>query len=201
MDSNSDVVRETLGQWGKWQRRSVLLIFLCKIPSCWCMAIIIFTAPSPRQVPFLCDSSASVADSTTFATSKHTNSHQLKLVYHPTLIEPNDKQFDIKYCDASIDLVDHAVRYNQTIDSSLWASDVNQMNVNVSLPCDSLRHRPFYYAKETVFDVLCSRNLVAAFTQFFHLFGVVSGGLIAMALMALYGCDFKYQFFFSLLII
>lgn len=193
MHSNNDLISETLGDWGKWQCRTVLLIFLCKIPACWCMAIIIFTAPSPQQVPIFC-SSNSIIQSSSNTTSNHGESddHALNLVMHPALIEPNDKQFDIDYCDVRSDLRAHNARYNRAryddqrgppADATTVA--VNDEHGNFSIPCDALSYRPFYHMKETRFDVLCSRNLVAAFTQFFHLFGVVSGGLIALSLMAL----------------
>lgn len=200
----TDIVGETLGDWGKWQFRTVLLIFLCKIPACFCMTIIIFTAPSPRQVTAPCflsgEANATMTSSTIANISesyrnqqRHGNyrhhSTQLTAVMHPTLIEPNDKQFDIDYCDARLDLRAHAAARHIDLpvpDSSFVDLIENVDGDNFTIPCDALTHRPFYDLKETTFDVLCSRNLVAAFTQFFHLFGVVSGGLIALMLMTLY---------------
>lgn len=42
-----DVVEQVNGSFGRWQLRTILLIFLCKIPSAWFTAIIIYTAPYP----------------------------------------------------------------------------------------------------------------------------------------------------------
>lgn len=45
-DSNmekGDLVGKINGNFGRWQLRTVLLIFLCKIPSSWFMACIIYT--------------------------------------------------------------------------------------------------------------------------------------------------------------
>lgn len=197
MHSKNDLISETLGNWGKWQCRTVLLIFLCKIPACWCMAIIIFTAPSPQQVPVFCSTTSTsiIASSSNTTSNLSESDHALNLVMHPVLIEPNDKQFDIDYCNVRADLRAHNSRYNRAryddhrwppIDASqLGATETVDEHGNFSIPCAALSYRPFYHLKETRFDVICSRNLVAAFTQFFHLFGVVSGGLIALSLMAL----------------
>lgn len=54
MQTKVDAVGQITGPWGKWQLRTVLLIFLCKIPSSWFMACIIFTAPAPRHGEFFC---------------------------------------------------------------------------------------------------------------------------------------------------
>jgi hypothetical protein len=49
-----DVIGNVCGPFGKWQLRTVLLIFLVKIPSSWFMACIIFTAPAPRSGEVYC---------------------------------------------------------------------------------------------------------------------------------------------------
>ncbi|XP_031635382.1 organic cation transporter-like protein isoform X2 [Contarinia nasturtii] len=41
-----DPVTKVLGNFGKFQLSAMLIIFLCKIPTSWFMAIIIFTAPA-----------------------------------------------------------------------------------------------------------------------------------------------------------
>lgn len=38
-----DIIGRINGEFGKWQFRTVLIIFLTKIPSAWFMACIIFT--------------------------------------------------------------------------------------------------------------------------------------------------------------
>lgn len=42
-----DPITKVLGNFGKWQLGAMLIIFLCKVPTSWFMAIIIFTAPAP----------------------------------------------------------------------------------------------------------------------------------------------------------
>lgn len=36
--SEASSIDDLIGEWGVWQCRSVLLIFLCKIPAAWFMA-------------------------------------------------------------------------------------------------------------------------------------------------------------------
>lgn len=43
-----DPITKVLGNFGKWQLGAMLIIFLCKVPTSWFMAIIIFTAPAPN---------------------------------------------------------------------------------------------------------------------------------------------------------
>lgn len=62
-DNGADIVAACLGDWGPWQRRAVLLIYLCKIPSAWFMASIIFTAPTPWPGEIFC-AQVQVNDST-----------------------------------------------------------------------------------------------------------------------------------------
>jgi hypothetical protein len=40
---------KTLGDFGRWQLRGVLLVALVKVPAAWQMASILFTAPNPGE--------------------------------------------------------------------------------------------------------------------------------------------------------
>lgn len=44
-----------IGDWGKFQRRTVFLVFLCKIPAAFFMACIIFTAPFAKDGEYVCE--------------------------------------------------------------------------------------------------------------------------------------------------
>ncbi|XP_017846044.1 solute carrier family 22 member 1 [Drosophila busckii] len=52
--SSVDIVQHVSGNFGRWQLRSILLIFLCKIPTAWFMACIIYTAPYPQRGELVC---------------------------------------------------------------------------------------------------------------------------------------------------
>lgn len=52
--SSPDIINQITGDFGLWQLRTVLLVFFCKIPSAWFMAIIIYTAPFPKLGDYYC---------------------------------------------------------------------------------------------------------------------------------------------------
>jgi len=50
MSADTDeVCIRALGEFGRWQLRSVLLLALVKAPAAWQMASILFTAPNPGE--------------------------------------------------------------------------------------------------------------------------------------------------------
>lgn len=137
----TDVISQIIGNWGKWQFRSVFLIYLCKIPSAWFMACIIFTAPTPRYGEFFCkpiESGATINNASFF--QEQINGKQL---------------FDIDYC----------TEYdNET-------------------KCPSFLHDTDFISLVTQFDLVCSKTILVGVTQFFHLFGVLTGGILATKLL------------------
>lgn len=173
VDSSArDIIWNVIGEWGRWQKRSVFLVFLCKIISCWCMAIILFTAPTQRSRAVRCyrhhtngsvDGPSMQRNDTAFMYRWHS-------ILHPEVIAPNDKPFEIDFCDVDADIDAHIDRAHDD-------------TPNNTIHCDSLGYQPFFHAKRTHFDGICSRNIVAAFTQLFFLCGVLIGGVIAWNLM------------------
>lgn len=133
---NADIVTACLGNWGQWQRRAVLLIYLCKIPSAWFMASIIFTAPTPWPGEFYCAQVAAGNESAAAAVDG-----------------PDD------FC---------------------WRTD----DVNASAAvCEVFGHRSPVETVVTQFDLVCGRSILLAVSQFAHLFGVLTGGLLANVLL------------------
>ncbi|XP_038106502.1 organic cation transporter-like protein [Culex quinquefasciatus] len=51
------------------------------------------------------------------------------------------------------------------------------------IPCDTFEHHAEYQSIITQFDLVCSRDILVATTQFFHLFGVLLGGIITTKLL------------------
>ncbi len=47
------------------------------------------------------------------------------------------------------------------------------------IPCEEFEHHSDYESLVTQFDLVCSRDILVAVTQFFHLFGVLTGGCLA----------------------
>lgn len=168
------MIWNAIGECGRWQKRSVFLVFLCKSISCWCMAIILFTAPTQRSQLVRCLREQSNASVVKNAIDAHVIVlYRWHEISHPEMIAPNDKSFNIDFCDVDADIDAHI-----EMDSGTW-------NNTSTVHCDSLRHQPFLHAKRTRFDGICSRNIIAAFTQLFFLFGVLTGGVIAWNLMNL----------------
>ncbi|XP_055389077.1 solute carrier family 22 member 3-like [Condylostylus longicornis] len=87
---SKDIISEINGDFGRWQLRTILLIFLCKIPSSWFMACIIFTAPSPKYGKYYCKPPENVQINDT-KTWIH--------ITHPIITEEikADRQFDMDF--------------------------------------------------------------------------------------------------------
>ncbi|XP_001359431.4 solute carrier family 22 member 3 isoform X1 [Drosophila pseudoobscura] len=176
MQTKVDAVGRITGQWGKWQLRTVLLIFLCKIPSSWFMACIIFTAPAPRHGEFFCKPPNTVGAQ---------NQTQWIKVSHPQKEESEDQEFNIDFCNVYQDAQEHAHHYynyeNSEQEPRIWEKPLNR-NSNV-IPCTEFQHESSYHSVVTQYDLVCSRDILVSVTQFFHLFGVLTGGILANQLL------------------
>lgn len=159
MTKNVDIVSEIIGDWGPWQFRSVILIYLCKIPSAWFMAIIIFTAPIPEPTEVTCNQPE----------TPHAFHHQTRPV--PRHI-----------ADESTAPIDFCFQLNRT---SLThpQSYVEDKSNGDSVPCTSFQFDTPFETTVTKFDLVCTRSILIAIAQFFHLFGVLTGGILAIQLM------------------
>lgn len=168
-----DVIGKITGQFGRWQLRTVLLIFLVKIPSSWFMACIIFTAPAPRHGEFYCKPPSDVIIG---------NKSDWVKISHPAKEEKDDQEFKIDFCNVYSDAVEHAEQlFNKThLLYRPWEMPTRNSNV---IPCESFEHHAHYTSLITQFDLVCSRDILVAVTQFFHLFGVLVGGCLAVKLL------------------
>lgn len=177
METNVDAIGKITGEWGKWQLRTVLLIFLCKIPSSWFMACIIFTAPAPRHGEFYCKPPNTVEAQNHTAWIK---------VSHPTKEEEDDKEFNIDFCNVFQDAQEHAHIYyhyqQKDNEPKLWEEPTRNSTV---IPCTAFEHKSEFHSIITEYDLVCSRDILVAVTQFFHLFGVLTGGILAHNLLKL----------------
>lgn len=175
MSTNVDAIGKITGDWGKWQLRAVLLIFLCKIPSSWFMACIIFTAPAPRHGEFYCKPPNTV--------EAQNHSAWIK-VSHPAKEEEDDKEFNIDFCNVFQDAQEHAHVYyhfsQKDNEPKLWEEPTRNSTV---IPCNAFEHKSEYHSIITEYDLVCSRDILVAVTQFFHLFGVLTGGILAVNLL------------------
>lgn len=169
--ATDDIVSAVLGNWGPWQRRSVLLIYLCKIPSAWFMACIIFTAPTPRPGEFFCKSTPNgsiVEQSGTWASPS-----SLSASVPPALLTHAARSKDFDTSELQLD-------YCQPLDER--TNNTSEAGV----PCTAFEHTAGFTSLVTQFDLVCSKTILIAVTQFFHLFGVLTGGILAVKLLEMW---------------
>lgn len=167
---SSDIIAQVCGPFGRWQLRTILIIFLVKIPSCWFMACIIFTAPVPQNGEVFCRRPEYLK----------LNSSEWIQLSHP-IKKLNDKDYKVDVCHIYKDVLS---LYNIHDDSSDNPLNVTIYNRSRKLArCEAFEHETNYISVITQFDLVCSREILAGVTQFFHLFGVLWGGIIATYMM------------------
>lgn len=179
-----DVIGKVNGEFGRWQLRTVLLIFLCKIPSAWFMACIIFTAPAPRHGEFFCRPSTNVLNANTtlkWLQMLDANKTDWIKIMHPPNEDNDDKPID--FCNVFSDADVHAEHYFHALTFS-HAWQMPERNVSI-VPCESFIHHTDYKSIITDYDLVCSRDILVATTQSLHLLGVLTGGLLATNLLKL----------------
>lgn len=173
-----DIISRINGQFGKWQLRTILLIFLCKIPSSWFMACIIYTAPAPRHGEFFCTPSSNTSEKVL-----ETNTTDWIKISHPLKEDRGDEEISIDFCNVYADADRHAEHYfHSAKHAHPW--EIPKRNANI-IPCENFMHNTEYESIITEYDLVCSRDILVATTQFFHLFGVLTGGLLATNLLKL----------------
>ncbi|XP_017144622.1 solute carrier family 22 member 13 [Drosophila miranda] len=132
----SDVIGDVVGDFGIWQLRTILIIFLCKIPAAWFMACIIFTGPElyPGS-EFTCDTSYLEASS---SSNYSVSDNQCYVMDEATGSRSECEQFS----------------YMSSFDSLIMQ-----------------------------FNLVCLRDIFVAWTQYWHLFGVLVGGVLGTKMM------------------
>ncbi|CRL01672.1 CLUMA_CG014891, isoform A [Clunio marinus] len=175
MVDNTDYIGNFLGPIGKWQLRTIFLIYLTKIPSSWFMSCIIFTAPTPYQGEIYCKPPVDKIKD---------NVQEWIKIAHPIKEEQTDQEVVIDFCNIYEDAIDHIREYyNNTEHDEIDLFKPPSLNSTKLIPCESFEHKPTYASIITQFDLYCSRNILVAVTQFCHLFGVLSGGIITTFMM------------------
>lgn len=162
-----DIIGHVLGEWGPWQLRTVLIIFLCKIPAAWFMACLIFTAPEPRYGEFSC------APPPPQKITEHKYSDLIQLA-HPTNVTRDSElapSLDVCYV-----YQDSEERWKNVTEEGEAFVEYSE---RILVPCEHFVHTGEIRSIITDFDLVCSRTILVALTQTFHLLGVLIGGIIA----------------------
>lgn len=197
-----DIIGKITGEFGRWQLRTVLLIFLCKIPSSWFMACIIFTAPAPRFGEYFCQptiggiaNAGTMTNNSLMGTSATISwDHYIKQnktdwiqISHPLVEDSYAKEYIVDFCNVYDDSTEHVTKYLYLSEQSQpWDELMTKRNASNIVPCDTFVHDAEYKSIITDYNLVCSRDILVATTQFFHLFGVLSGGILATNLLKLY---------------
>ncbi|KAH8420697.1 hypothetical protein KR222_001724, partial [Zaprionus bogoriensis] len=136
-EQSGDIVNQMLGNFGLWQLRAVLIIFLCKIPAAWFMACIIFTAPDiyPNE-GFTCDTRA---------------------------------YGGVDNCSVTEDQCYVLVAYGEG---------------NYAMrQCQEFNYADHFHSLIMEFDLVCLCDIFVAWSQYWHLFGMFVGGVVATRMM------------------
>lgn len=157
-------ILDLIGDWGPWQRQTVFLIFLCKIPAAFFMACIIFTAPFAKYGEFHCEQPDTGLPPANY--SEWIN------IAHPL---NENQEFD--FCQVYEDRKEALFDWQQQQTILPKTSDKEN--------CESFVHKPIFDSLVTQFNLVCSRTILIAVSQFFHLCGVLTGGILATKLLDL----------------
>ncbi|EDV90839.1 GH19614 [Drosophila grimshawi] len=138
-NETDDIISQVLGNFGIWQLRSVLIIFLCKIPAAWFMSLLIFTATelNPNE-EYWCDTSA-------FGDAENCS------------VSEDQCYVLVPYGDAN-----YAIRQ-----------------------CQKFHYEHNFRSLIMEFDLVCLCDIFVAWSQYWHLFGMFLGGVVASRLMRL----------------
>lgn len=153
-----DIVSEVMGDWGRWQRRTVILIYLCKIPSAWFLACIIFTAPTPKPGEYYCrqPEDNSIAEKSDFIPNTMAQKSTDSCFVHSRI-----------YKEGSL-------------------NDTKLLENEIPVPCMSFQFNSTFETIITKFELVCQRSILIAVSQSLHSFGVLLGGILARMLMEMY---------------
>lgn len=165
MTGVTDVVNEITGNFGKWQLRAILIIFLCKIPTVWYLAVVLFTAPAPKLGDFWCKPPNNI-----------TNHTEWILQSHPVRKYSADKEFHIDFCKVYKDAYDDkTMKFFEFSKNDNVSSHENRKII----PCENFHFNSDFHSVIKEYNLVCSRRLFVTVSQSFHIFGLMVGGIVA----------------------
>ena len=185
---DDDVITQVVGNFGRWQLRTILLIFLCKLPSSWFMACVIYTAPTPKIANYYCST-----ESVPLQNQQHPNQppiiHQTYPnstaekwleIEHPNIQErQTDREFDIDFCSVHENFTPNTTNpFEEPLTNESYHKNGQKL-----IPCNKIESNSEYNSLVSEFDLVCSRKLLISVTQAFHSLGTLVGGLVATKLL------------------
>lgn len=166
MANSGDVITRCIGNIGKWQLRTILIIFLCKIPTSWFMAVIIYTAPTPAPGEYWCRPPGGF--------EPVSPSDWIKAA-HPLVKGRPDM------CHVYQDVMAVPDSYEQYLEPA--GRNQSNWDRRIVVPCDDFVFRSDFHSLIAEFNLICSRSLLLNFSQCFHIFGLLLGGIAAFHLL------------------
>jgi hypothetical protein len=160
---SNDIIGDILGPFGRWQFRAVLLIFLYKIPASWFMACIIFTAPAPQFGDFFCKP------------PPHLGIEDDSSLEWIQFAHPAEENKTVDFCNVFND----TIAMNNFTATFYDIRNKSHQSSAAPVPCENFKHSTDYHSIITQYNLVCSREILVAVTQFFHLFGILMGGCVA----------------------
>lgn len=166
MANNTDFVSQLIGNFGKWQLRAVLIIFLCKIPTSWFMAIILYSAPAPKSGDYWCKPPEQY--------SAQTQRDWITLS-HPSYTDYKTNKTLFDYCNVYKELYDGTEIDLENIEN------VFRMlrDSGTIVPCTDFTFQSDFHSLIAEYNLVCGRKLLTALSQCFHIFGLFLGGILA----------------------
>lgn len=181
---NDDIVHTVNGNFGRWQLRTIILVFLCKIPTSWFMACVIYTAPIPQKSDYYCKPSEQIENFNSTISSESVTEQAWIHRSYPAMedTQKTDREFQIDQCYVHKTTAEGVPsNYSNPFDKPL-----SHQNSDLIIPCDNFEHISEYKSLVTEFDLVCSRQLLVSVTQSFHAFGALIGGILAMHILKRY---------------
>lgn len=168
MVESKDVIGQCMGDFGKWQLRTILIIFLCKIPTSWFMAVVIYTAPTPLPGEYWCRPPNNF--------QPNSSKDWMKAV-HPWVEGIGDQRAKYDECHVYKDVMDQPEQYKNFLDSST-------LPLNRTL-VECTNHVFFSDFRSLIaeFNLVCNRSLLLSLSQSFHICGLLCGGILAYMLL------------------
>lgn len=172
MATQKDLVSQLTGNFGKWQLKALLIIFLCKIPTSWFMAVVLFSAPAPQAGEFWCRPPNHVTNHTAWIEASH-----------PLVQSTVHNRISIDFCNVYREIynADDQEALNQNA-TAVIVEERNSSSVSSQpdiVPCKEFFFNTQFRSVVTDYGLVCGRKFLAALAQSFHIFGLLVGGIVA----------------------
>lgn len=164
----ADPVTKTLGNFGKWHLSAMLIVFLCKVPTSWFMAAVIFTAPAPTPGDYWCHPPPIVSPNYTRQWINKAQPKQINVENNITTID---------YCRVYAVVWEHPMDFIGPNKSHIRLDNLT------TIDCPHFAFKPQYISLVADYSLVCDRTFYVSLSQCCHISGLLIGGIIAYYLL------------------